>query len=104
MYDQFAVSEDIVAIAKTVAATGSDELQIARTNWFLGEIGFEEFLPDLSTAFVTKAADVYYATEEAAGLATQAQPRIAALLQGLGHPLTMPMFASCSTSPEPAAR
>lgn len=57
---QFEVSSDILAIASDVASSQSDELQIARTYWRLGEFAYERYyLPDISTEFLTKAAQIY---------------------------------------------
>lgn len=56
---QFEVAEEIVAIAANSMTAQVDSLQIARTNWFLGELAFEEYRPDLSTKFFTIAAESY---------------------------------------------
>jgi hypothetical protein len=73
---QFEVSEDIVAIARTICRTESDELQIARTNWHLAELAFWEFLPDLSTNFLTHGAEEY--------VSRRLWPQVATLYSNLG--------------------
>lgn len=73
---QFEVSEDIVAIARTVCTTESHELQIGRTNWHLAELAFWEFLPDLSTHFLTDGAEEY--------VSRRRWPQVATLYSNLG--------------------
>lgn len=73
---QFEVADDIVAIANTIATTEVETLQLARTMWFLGELAFEEYRPDFSSQFFTRAAEVY--------IRRRLWPQIATLYSNLG--------------------
>ena len=106
---QFEISSDIVAIAATIASSRSDELQIGRTQWKLGELAYDAYLPDLSTAFLTKAAQTY--------VRLRRWPEVAVLYSNLGISEAGAGYAgsaigwfnlsaevSCSLNDEPRAR